>query len=214
MGVLKIESVENKIIQEMYDRAMSELKEIFEINWKYNVPSILLIPDRKTYDSFRNKKTEDWEVGLSTGRHIFLLSPDNYEQESSHKYSDEEYYSLLKHELTHAFSHIITRNSNPIWFTEGVAIFLSGQNKTKTPLKEFSTFLNYFQNGGKGVYRESGFAVELLYNKYGKKKLLEILKFMNTYPNEEQFKIKFEEIYPVKLEYDSFNQMLIGSKTK
>ena len=167
--VFQISGTKEDRIEKIYEESMKDLGKFFELNWNRNRPSVFLIPDRKTIDSLKGNNTEDWVVGWSNGNDVFILSPKNYESESSHKYSDKEYYALLKHELAHCFSNIIGNYSQkPIWLLEGISIFLSGQNNFKNKPKKYSSFINYYGVGGEGVYHESGFAVEFLVKKYGK----------------------------------------------
>src|SRR3990167_8310475 len=47
--------------------------------------------------------------------------------------SKDYYHSLIKHELSHLFYKILSAGKQgPVWLSEGVAIYTSGQNKLKT----------------------------------------------------------------------------------
>jgi len=59
--------------------------------------------DRETINRLRGKETEDWIVGWVNKTDVYVLDKENYEKESNHKYSDEEYFRLIKHELAHSF---------------------------------------------------------------------------------------------------------------
>ncbi|MBU1988205.1 MAG: hypothetical protein KKD94_01875, partial [Nanoarchaeota archaeon] len=61
--ILKIKSEEDKFLEEVYEKAMKELDEFFELNWKRNRPNIYLIRDRKTINTIRKEETADWNVG-------------------------------------------------------------------------------------------------------------------------------------------------------
>lgn len=154
------------------------MNDFFEIDWIENRPRLLLVPDRATIDAMWQKKTEDWLVGWAVRTEsVYMLSDKNYEQESRHTYSDERYFATLKHELAHCFFNVVTDNSyKPVWLKEGVSIFLAKQHLMRKRPEKFSIFLDYFSQGGEGVYSESGFAVEFLINIYGKEKLLLLLK--------------------------------------
>ena len=209
MKLFNLTSKKDSFIEKEYEKSMKELRKFFGINWIYNTPAIMLIPNRKTLNKYKREETEPWEVGGTYGKRlIILLNRKNYEKESCHKYSDEEYNSLIKHELCHLFVNIFTKNKNvPVWLNEGICIYLSGQNKFKKPLKKFESFLKFIEKGGVNVYQESGFAVELLINKFGKNKFLKLLgcNFGRKYKN---LHVEFKKIYGSNLNYKLFNDLL------
>ncbi len=45
-----------------------------------------------------------WSVGWVNGKDVYLLDKNSFEKESSHAYSDEKYFFLMKHELAHAYT--------------------------------------------------------------------------------------------------------------
>ena len=207
--VFEIKEIKNPKLDKFYKKSMKELEEFFGIKWKYNPPFIILIPDRKTINSLNQEKTEDWLVGWASGRAIYLLDSKNYEKESCHKYSEEEYSATIKHELAHCFTKIISKGLKvPSWLSEGISIYLSGQNKFKNKPEKFVKFLEFYNRGGKGIYGESGFAVGLLVKKYGKKKLLSLVHQCGKSKNEKEFKRLFKRIYGFELNYKNFNVLI------
>ncbi|MFA5061497.1 MAG: hypothetical protein WC494_04265 [Candidatus Pacearchaeota archaeon] len=203
--VFKISKIEDSKLDEVYETSMKELDSFFELGWKYNRPNLVLVPDRKTINSLKGKETEEWVVGWTNGNTVYMLSDKNYETESNHKYSDEEYFALLKHELAHCFSHIISGFcQKPIWLLEGLSIFLSGQLKLRPKPEKYSKFIEFYEKGGKGVYSESGFAVEFLVQKYGKQKILQLLKKAKESNSKKDFADLFKSIYDFELSYDNF----------
>lgn len=203
--IFEINQINNSKLSEVYKNSMEELDSFFELGWKYNRPNIVLVPDRKTINSLKGKETEEWFVGWVNGNTVYMLSDKNYETESSHKYSEFKYFATIKHELAHCFSNIINGSKqNPIWLLEGISILLSGQLKlTKKPSK-YSNFIDFYENGGKNVYAESGFAVEFLVKKYGKEKLLQLLKKSKESNSKKDFADLFHSIYNFELSYDNF----------
>jgi len=140
---------------------------------------------------------------------VYLLDRDNFEKESSHKYLEDTYAALVKHELAHVFTQVISKQkgSKPIWLWEGIAIYLSGQNNFKKNPEKLSGFLSFYDGHDKVVYYESGFAVEFLVKKYGKEKLLELIKRLKETNSEDEFAKLFKEIYEVELKYENFGIM-------
>ncbi len=125
-------------VEGFYKKAMEDLKDFYMINWDENTPVLFLVDSRKGYDILTNQKTEGWEVGRHLGENkILLISSESYEKESIHRYSDEEYFFLIKHELSHLFYNIFSQGQGPVWLDEGFAIFTSGELKKKTKINEF-----------------------------------------------------------------------------
>ncbi|MCL5733819.1 MAG: hypothetical protein M1334_04175 [Patescibacteria group bacterium] len=203
-----IESQDN-FIKETYRQSMKELSNFYGINWIMNTPKIILLKDRKSINLLRVKKTEPWLVGWADERMriIFMLGKKNFNKESSNKYSDEYYSSLIKHELSHLFYRILSSSkSGPIWLSEGVAIYTSGQTKLKARPKKFNNFLSFYNQGGSGVYAESGFVVEMLVKKFGKNKMLKLIKSLRDISGDKQFNGAFRKIYGFTLNYKEINK--------
>ncbi len=150
-------------------------------------------------------------IGFANGNTIYVLDKKNIKKESSHKeYSDEEYMMLVKHELCHLFYGILSkRQSNkPRWLAEGVSIYLSGQVKHKKPVEKFSMFIDSHEKTNRGTYSEGGIAVKILVEKFGKKKLLELISQVKDADTEKAFTQLFKKIYGFDLNYKNFNRLL------
>jgi hypothetical protein len=205
--IYKINSIKDQFVQKIVDKSMKDLGEFYGINWTKNTPKIIIVEDRKTINTLRDCKTEPWFVAWADkSRNIFILNKENLEEQSSHKYSIEYYSSLIKHEISHLFFNILSNNkSYPIWLCEGVAIYTSGQTKLKKVPSKFKTFLNFYNKGGSEVYGEAGFVIELLVKKFGKNKLLKLIKAVKGITDQKQFQKTFLKIYGFKISYDSIN---------
>jgi hypothetical protein len=208
--IYNVSSCENKFLEKIYTQSIKELSDFFGI--KIEKPNLFFVKDRKTINLLRNKKTEDWVVGWAYDNNIFVIDKNNYEKESSHKYFKERYVALIKHEIAHVFYReyidVFNESILPNWLSEGVAIYLSGQNKFKESPKIFKNFLKFYNNNSnqKDVYYESGFVVEHLVETYGKQKLLKLLKSLKKIKTEKQFMEMFKKIYKFELNYDVFNK--------
>jgi hypothetical protein len=203
-----LNTVKRPGLDRYYVQAKTELEEFFQLDIKRNPPNLILVPDRVSFDSLMGRKTEDWLVGLYMHGNVYLLDSENYEKESNHQYSEREYFALLKHELTHYYAGNLSHDSQtPVWLIEGIAVYLSGQNAFKQQPEKFSRFLEYFQKGGPGVYAESGFVVEFLVRKYGKIKLLELLRHAKKADTTDKFTSLFESVYGFDLNYSTINDL-------
>jgi hypothetical protein len=211
--IFEINSKKDKFVEDIYDKGMKELDKFFELGWIRNTPFIFVVPDRKTIDKLRREKTEDWLVAWadSRSRIIYLLDKKNLEKESNHKYSKETYTARIKHELTHMFVSAYSKliNIKPCWLNEGIAIYLSEQNKFKENPIKFSKFLESYDKITEGVYDESGFFVEFLIKKFGKEKLLKLIKSLKDNLTKEEFNKNFKEIYKFDLTYNKINRLIM-----
>ncbi|MDD4382374.1 MAG: hypothetical protein PHE21_03490 [Candidatus Dojkabacteria bacterium] len=208
--IFDVKTSKNEKVIGFYNKAMKELSEFYEINWIDHMPKIFLVPDRKTFNELYNKETESWVVGstMNSSDTFYVLAPESYEEESNHKYSDGEYFRLIKHELSHLFSRILFNGYNPKWFTEGIAIYSSGQLAVKRIPKKFNSFLDFHNKAGAGIYAESGFAIEILIKKIGKKKFLKMLKDIKPPVTRKYFKEYFKKNFDIDLTYKWFNKNL------
>ncbi len=203
--VLKIIQTEHDDLKEFYKKTMNELNSFFEISWEKNKPRIFSVNDRRTINILLGRETEDWLVGWANGKDVYILDKENYESESSHKYSKEEYEALIKHELIHCFTKRISDGSKiPKWLNEGIAIYLSGQTELRKKPDDFKFFIDFFDKSEKEIYTEAGFIVKFLIETYGKEKNLKLIR-NSTNVSKNDFAKIFKEIYEFELEYDNFN---------
>jgi len=203
-----IQSKKTKV-KSFYDKAMKELIDFYGVNWVECTPVIYLVDSRESFDIISGYKTEDWVVGKALSYNkLLLLSPESYEKESRHKYSDEEYYSLLKHELSHLFYMIFSQGKGPVWLDEGFAIYTSNQLNTKKKPREFKNFIQYYSHEDEDVYSEAGFVVEGLINKYGKEKVIGFLKVLPNVNNQEEFSNDFRKYFGIELDYKDLQFLL------
>lgn len=113
----------NKKLTRFLKTIRKELDDFFE--FKACAPLLFFLDRREDLDLIWGKKTEAWFVGAFKNNSIYILNPEIYERESSHK--KEEFWKTLKHEYCHAYYTQITRSHYPIWLNEGLASFLSGK---------------------------------------------------------------------------------------
>jgi hypothetical protein len=207
-----LSEVKNEKSKADYNTMMAELNEFYEINWVENLPKVFFLNSRKQIDSIRKCKTSDWVVGWTDNTNVYVLKNGKMTSESSHKkHSKDGYYALIKHELSHIFFNILSGfpRWHPKWLWEGTAIYTSGQNSFKKKVDKFNDFLNFYdQESVKDVYRESGFAVEILVNKFGKEKLLNLIKNLKNYQSKELFEQAFEKEYGFLPTYEKFNSLI------
>jgi len=206
-----IQSHDEKSLEKIYNRLVRELNVFFDLNLEKNKPKIFLVKDRKSINKLIGEKTQDWVVGWVDNSNVFVLDKENFERESCHKYSEKGYSNLIKHELVHVltqfFSGILNMSIKPDWLWEGLAIYLSNQNRNKKKPNQLKEFIKFYSQNNKSskVYKESGFAVEFLVKNFGRQKLLNLIKSLKNINSEKAFAKKFKEIYGFRLSYKNFN---------
>ncbi|MBN2095439.1 MAG: hypothetical protein JW727_05305 [Candidatus Aenigmarchaeota archaeon] len=200
----------DKFLEGSFESSMKELELFFGIKWTKNRPNVLVVPDRRGFDLIFGRKTPGWSVGLAPGRDIYVLDHENYAKNSTHEYSKEHYRALVKHELTHVFCRVVSGKEMlyPFWLSEGLAMYLAGQNITRPRPLKFKSFLKYYTLHNEEVYAESGFAVELLLKKYGRRKILQLLKGLSGVASPKTFEELFAKIYGFRPTYGQFNGLL------
>jgi hypothetical protein len=202
-SIFKIIPLENPVLQEYKDKAIKELNEFFNQKWVYNTPKLFVVDDRKSYNLLVGRETEAWEVGNSLDGNVgvCILSPENISKESSHTDSSYDVEKLIKHELGHCwFRMTFGRQSKFSWVNEGVSVYVAGQLDRYSMPKEFRGFLE-----GVNLYQESGSAVKLLIDIFGKPTLFEFLKKQSGIEKAEELNVVFEDIFKAKLDYSFFN---------
>lgn len=211
---LKICTTEDLLLDKIYKESMEDLNKFYEIDWVHHTPIIIQVENRKTIEALKRQKTEAWSIGWNDHGNIFILDRNNLEKESSHKYTLELYSYHIKHELSHAFYEVVSDGEyHPIWLTEGVAIYTSGQNQFKKTPEKFSKFLEFYEKGGADVYSESGFVVKILVDKFGKHKLFELIKGTKNIDSRDDFGKLFKNVYGFDPTYEEFNKIYAHPKT-
>ncbi|MFA6297295.1 MAG: hypothetical protein WC629_01905 [Candidatus Paceibacterota bacterium] len=204
--IYKITSTNDTYLETIFKESLDDLNTFYEIDWQHHLPNIIVVDDRKTINLLKGEETEPWIIGWSEGKTIYILNKDNFETESNHKYNHAEYSAFVKHEMSHSFFSALSGGRwKPVWLNEGVAIYTSGQNNFKQKPGEFKHFLESYDRGNKEIYSEAGFIVEFLIEKYGKEKLLTLIKNLKNYPTKELFEQGFEKEYGFALSYEGFN---------
>lgn len=206
--VFTIELCRDSALDKVFTSSIRKLNRFFDLEWKHDLPRVFIMKDRRTIDALYEKKTERWIVGFNDLRYVFALDNASMEKESSHrKRSPGEYASLIAHEMCHAFFNKFSEGvTKPKWLNEGVSIYISGQIKFKP--KQFTEFLEFFDQGGKGVYGEAGYAIKLLVEKFGKDKLLKLIKGLKKAKSRKTFDALFKSTYGFTPTYKNFNALL------
>lgn len=208
--ILSIDVIENKKVLGFYDKAMQELIEFYKFNWHTNTPKIQLFSSRKALDAIWNTKTEDYVVGGGGKEVIHLLSPEAVDKESVHDYSDKFYFELMKHELSHSFYDLIIGERLPVWFDEGLAMYISGQEYDECIKIEYC--LDYFDKHSKYQVNEAPSVIAVLIEEYGKDRFIKFIHKLKGVNTEEAFSKLFGEYFGIELGYREINKLISKNK--
>lgn len=202
--------IPDPFIDKIYEEALNQLNDFFGFKWKENKPKIYVVSNRKTINMLVQEETKRWVVGWPDKKDIFILDRKNYEKESSEPYRKVYYKGLIIHELVHSYFSKITKDHyEPMWISEGIARYLAGENNYRKKPKQFSKFLKFYKlRADNEVYHESGHAIKLLVEKYGKNKFVKLIKHLPSITSKEVFNKLFKKVYGFEANYDNFNQLL------
>lgn len=212
--IYKTKIVTDPLVEDAYQEGMRELNKFWGINWVENTPDVYIIGSRAEIDLIKGSNTSDQLVGWSKNRNIFVMEYQKVETESSYTLNPDQYKALIKHELNHLFYSIVSGGaSGPLWLREGLSIYLSGQislGQWSKPTK-FVGFIDSDSNieNKKYAYGEGGFVVEILVLKFGKEKIIQLVKQLKMINSLDDFKKIFIEIFDVELDYNVINSLYL-----
>jgi len=196
---------QDKKITEFLKSTQKELSDFFGIN--IELPTVSFINSREEIDKIWNRKTEEWFVGWTKDNSIFILNPEVYTKESSHK-DIGHFWKVLKHEYSHLYYRKIISSGYPKWLNEGLACYLANQVKEKPTRKEALKVFEYYRKGDWLVYKVGYFWIKLLIEKFGKEKLLNLLKKIDSQTTEKEFSKNFRRIYGFHYSNKDFSMLL------
>lgn len=180
------------------DKGIDSVKSFFHSCFKSPF-GVFIHPNRQSLDSTWQKdwnmptfKSECWMVASGVATRLDMISPKKWVKEScEHNYSEStKTQHLITHELVHIYHGQLNISSDFSnvegldWFVEGLATYASGQcdeyrvadlqkaiieNRIPESLDNFWT--------GKLRYALSGSVVKYLDQKYGRKKIIQLLPF-------------------------------------
>lgn len=208
--IFQLNSKDDKWLEEVYKSAIDDLGKFFKINWAIDPPKIYLVKDRKTIDTWWGKTTKRWLEGWTSGNVVYLLSYEDFDNESENKFDEKKYEGKLRHELAHLYFGSATgRYGQPVWLKEGIAQYFGNDKDWRAKPEKFNMFLDCFSEHKDGIYGEAWYAVELLINKYGSEKLLSLLsEIKKERPEEKEFEKIFSDIYGFQPRYSEFDSLL------
>jgi len=206
--IFRMEPFEDRELNQILSDSMKELNSFYGINWNQHIPRLVVVPNRKTVELWKQGDNHGWITGWLEGRSVYVVDRTALQTEANKTAETDQYRALIKHELSHAFYNIVAKGGRgPVWLQEGVAVYSSGQNSFRTRPAVFHQCLEFYSRGGKDVYTESGYMIQLLVDTFGKKTLLNLIGKTKEANSPEEFDHLFESIYGSKPTYQYFNNL-------
>ena len=181
-----------------------KLSDFFGIN--IEKPSIFFLNSRKDIDKILGKKTEDWFSAWVKNGNIYILNHKIYTKESNHNI--KHFWQTIKHEYCHLYFQQLTGTNYPKWLNEGLACYFAEQAKKIPTQGTLMKIFDYFQKSDWQIYSVAYFWVNFLIEKFGRQKILNLLKSMNFQITEEQFAKNFYKIYQFHYSRKDFDKIL------
>lgn len=169
-------------------------------------PSVVFVNSRREIDKIWGRKTERWLTAWVKNDKIFILPPNVYLKESSHK-DINHFWQTLKHEYCHLYFKKMTGINYPKWLNEGLACYLAGQTKKPPAEEEALRIFNYYRKPNWQIYKTAYFWVKLLIEKFGREKLLKLIKRLNPQMTKKQFTKNFYQIYKFQFLKEGFGKI-------
>ncbi|MEW6196379.1 MAG: hypothetical protein AB1521_14610 [Bacteroidota bacterium] len=216
--VLFYTSIDSAVSNEIYQLLTHGFDQIINYFGKsYNKKfDVYIFPSREELDKQWSKdwgipdfKSECWMAASGVAYRLDILSPRVWKAEACEHNPDDKKHvqEIITHELMHVFHG--QQNSHPDfsgmdeigWFVEGIAVLTAGQldneklNQLKNAWKENRLPIN-LEDGWSGKYRYaiSGSLVKFIEERWGKEKLIGLLKLTNENEILKEFNLS-EELF-------------------
>lgn len=212
---LEYSKSEIELVKVKAKKHIQSLKDTYKIDIK--TLNIYLFPDRSEFDKalsnakkIENFKSKDWLVGSTTRNgDILVLSTKKW---TYHKARDLS--ALLKHEMIHSFQNkeLKRRYKKTIydlneirWLSEGISSYIAGQysylykdtsRKLSNIDRKYLDVNDFIYRSSWNLYPISSFIVNYIKEKYGNKKIKELLtlpSMIDVYRSLEVSNLKFLE---------------------
>ena len=177
------------------DKGISKIEDYFGKKYP-KIFDVYVYPKREAMDRAWQKawgipgfKSECWMVASGVADKLDILSPSVWKTEAcEHNAADKTATGdLITHELVHVYQGQVNPNFAEMddtgWFIEGLAVFVSGQltnERISSAVKAIKRgeYPGQLKNAwsGDNKYGISGLMVSYINSKYGKDKIIELLK--------------------------------------
>lgn len=139
------------------DAAARDLTAYFEPGRPLPRVRAILAPDRDAFDELVadvlkiqiERPSDRRRIAQPQRTDMVFLSPSAYALESAYTYIREDYLRMAHHELVHVFEEHLSPDveASPLWWGEGLAVYLSGQWRHKSQFGFREPVLEAIQGG-------------------------------------------------------------------
>ena len=144
-------------IQDTLKVSIDALRDYFQLKQDLAL-EVYLAKNRKEYDVLTAEKlglnvtapSDSARIAQTQKNMLLFLSPSVYSTDSSFQYEKTEFERLIFHEMVHVAEELLSPNIEKVsrWFSEGLAIYLSGQWKHE---KDYMTTLGRILSGNRRI---------------------------------------------------------------
>lgn len=187
------------------DKITAELETFFNI--KAPKINIVIINSREEFDKIRGVKTQSWQAGMAKEGVIYAIHPEKLEKITTHK--KESHPIRIKHEIVHLFYKKCTDGEGrPRWLNEGLAYYLANQKQWELSEENKLSVTSYFSDTDKNIYGIGEYMVRTLIDKYGKEKLVKLIKSIKPPLTENKFNDLFKKVYGFNFTKDNLKKLI------
>ena len=144
---------DSNVVDETYKSAIAGARAAlrrFGLKPVFPLINIFIAPGRKEYDKLvahlTRTPTDKWRIGQTQGHDLYLISPNAYPKDVSISYLGPDgtcdramYRSCVAHELVHIMEEYFSPKGvmelRPQWWSEGLAVYLTGQYRDRITSK-------------------------------------------------------------------------------
>jgi hypothetical protein len=160
-----------------------------------------LLYSRKRIDKEQGCKTQSWLCGFIKKNTIMIVSPKVWTKITPHPKSD--FKQVLCHELVHLTETWKTKHLPAQWLSEGLALYIAGQNLGPIKFRNLQRILNLnynriwtnAANEGYPAYPYAAKITEYLIKKYGFRKYMWFLKNTSKTQNKKAMEKTIKKLY-------------------
>ncbi len=178
---------------------------------------VYLASTTEAYNQFNPPQIPEWSSGVAFVRdRIIVLKPGLY-------YDPARYKETIFHEMAHIFiADILGETSIPLWFNEGVSMYLSGKSISWgesitignalsagkiIDLNDIENLLSFADTRAQLAYLESFLAIQFLVARHGEEIIVALIKDLDTAGGIDQVFFKHLGYGFIEFEIDWYNDL-------
>lgn len=171
--------------EELTEKYNQEVAHFFNTEPIKDIKTIICDSQKILVDAYKKyypeKEAPGWLVGFSPANYIYILAPQAMTPDTDP--GPLRFRKVLKHEIVHKYLNKLPGNP-PLYLVEGTCCFIADQVKNKLDLNKITLRLlekvSAAETDPEGyVYTIGKNLVGEIINKFGKEKLLELIKIEN-----------------------------------